>query len=447
MGRPATGQVIHDKRRKTPIYGLRFRAYGKRHYITLGTTTEGWTHQKAETELQNVLADIRRGIWQPPTPTAEKTAPRDPTFHEFASQWFEANKGAWRIATRSDYAWQLSNHLLPFFKDHRLSQITVAEVDRYRTAKLAEAERLMSARAAWERRVSETSDPRMRRELRAERPSRPIGATSINKTLTRLAQILEVAVEYEIIDRNPAKGKRRRVKASKPPAVWLDRAEHIGALLDAAAQLDKEARDDRRHVQRHAMLAVLVYAGLRIGELRNLRWRDVDLGGGKIATGSKTDAGIRKVDTLPVLRDVLLALKASTRPASNDYVFPTTTRGPRNPSNIRNRVLAPAVRRANEQLEQAGEVPLPQGMTPHKLRHTFASILVALGVDPGSVMDQLGHTDPAFTLRVYRHGMRRDAASKRALAKLVGWHVDPSDWAAMGSSGSFGSASTHLRGG
>jgi hypothetical protein len=30
------------------------------------------------------------------------------------------------------------------------------------------------------------------------------------------------------------------------------------------------------------------------------------------------------------------------------------------------------------------------------------SILVALGVDPGSVMDQLGHTDPSFTLRVYR---------------------------------------------
>jgi hypothetical protein len=44
-------------------------------------------------------------------------------------------------------------------------------------------------------------------------------------------------------------------------------------------------------------------------------------------------------------------------------------------------------------------------------------------------MDQLGHTDPAFTLRVYRHGMRRDAQSKLALSGLVGL----SDWAAMGS--------------
>ncbi len=65
-------------------------------------------------------------------------------------------------------------------------------------------------------------------------------------------------------------------------------------------------------------------------------------------------------------------------------------------------------------------MPLPDGLTPHKLRHTFASILVAIGVDPGSVMDQLGHTDPGFTLRVYRHGMRRDGAAKERLRALVG---------------------------
>lgn len=98
-------------------------------------------------------------------------------------------------------------------------------------------------------------------------------------------------------------------------------------------------------------------------------------------------------------------------------------------SNIRRRVLAPAVKLANERLEQAGEVPLPEHLTPHKLRHTFASLLVALGVDPGSVMDQLGHTDAKFTLTVYRHGMRRDEASKDALRELVGLP----DRAAMGS--------------
>ncbi len=124
---------------------------------------------------------------------------------------------------------------------------------------------------------------------------------------------------------------------------------------------------------------------------------------------------------LPALRDELLALKAGSRRAGpNDLVFATSSGGPVNASNVRNRVLAPAVEIANERLEEVGEVPLPDRLSPHKLRHTFASLLVALGVDPGSVMDQLGHTDPSFTLRVYRHGMRRDDASEQALQELVG---------------------------
>jgi hypothetical protein len=47
-----------------------------------------------------------------------------------------------------------------------------------------------------------------------------------------------------------------------------------------------------------------------------------------------------------------------------------------------------------------------------------------------TVMDQIGHTDPTFTLRVYRHAMPRDARSKRALRELVGLADQPSDWAA-----------------
>jgi hypothetical protein len=90
---------------------------------------------------------------------------------------------------------------------------------------------------------------------------------------------------------------------------------------------------------------------------------------------------------------------------------------------VRKRILAKAVERANEHLEKAGSVPLPEGLTPHKLRHTFASLLVALGTDPGAVMDELGHTDPGFTLRVDRHGMRRDQQSKVQLSALVGLEV------------------------
>jgi integrase len=115
--------------------------------------------------------------------------------------------------------------------------------------------------------------------------------------------------------------------------------------------------------------------GLRIGELAELRWRDV---------------------------------------------FPTSTGGPLKPSNVRNRILKHSIKRANKRLVKAGLVPLPEGLSPHKLRHTYTSLMVALGTDPGAIMDQTGHTDPGFALGVYRHAMRRDQASKDRLRALVG---------------------------
>ena len=70
--------------------------------------------------------------------------------------------------------------------------------------------------------------------------------------------------------------------------------------------------------------------------------------------------------------------------------------------------------------------PLPAGVTAHKLRHTFASILFVRGEDPPYVIFQLGHTGPAFMLRVYTHTMRRDESDKEALKALVeGRHCAP----------------------
>jgi integrase len=189
-------------------------------------------------------------IWHPPEPEPAPEVNPDPTFHEFASQWFEASQGEWRPKTVRDYEWQLTSHLLPFFKNHRLSQITVAEVDRYRQAKVAQNKAIQAAATKGKPQIEEYVDKRGRKH---HRPRRLLSVTSI-------------------------------------------------------------------------------------------------------------------------------------------------------------------------------DVPLPDGLTPHKLRHTFASILVALSVDPGSVMDQLGHVDPGFTLRVYRHGMRRNSTAKERLRALVAG----TDWAPSG---------------
>src|SRR5690349_7062071 len=105
----------------------------------------------------------------------------------------------------------------------------------------------------------------------------------------------------------------------------------------------------------------------------------------------RPDAGVRRIDLLPALRDELGDLKARTKAGPGERVFPTQAGGPMNPSNVRNRILARSVERANDRLQEAEATPLPEKLTPHKLRHTFTSILVALGTDPGAVMDQLGH--------------------------------------------------------
>jgi integrase len=105
--------------------------------------------------------------------------------------------------------------------------------------------------------------------------------------------------------------------------------------------------------------------------------------------------------------------------APDAYVFATATGKAMGADNFRNRVLAPAVKRANKNLAKAKQPPLPEKLTPHSLRRTFASVLYALGEAPPVVMAEMGHTDPALALRVYAKTMRRDDSEKAKLRQLV----------------------------
>ncbi len=119
--RKPSGQVLEFERADGRTFALRFRAYGERRYVTLGSVADGWTRANAERELANVLADVRRGIWRPTTSPAAK-APVDPTFHEFASEWLESRRHEFAPRTVEDYELALTHHLLPFFADYRLAR-------------------------------------------------------------------------------------------------------------------------------------------------------------------------------------------------------------------------------------------------------------------------------------------------------------------------------------
>jgi integrase len=392
MARPLTGAVVENTQLADPTFALRFSAYGKRRYVTLGSRGEGWTQARADAELHNALADVRRGIWQAPQREPVVAVPREiPTLHQFASEWFERQKaeggrrgGGLTDAGVADLQWRLSNHLLPFFKSMPVDAITVQDVDRYRLAKVKDGK---------------------------------LNATSINKSLATLSAILETAVEYGWIANNPAQGRRRRLASVTPPRTSLDRADHITVLLDAAAGLDRYARC--RHGQRRALLATLVFAGLRIGEALNLRWGDVDLARGTIKVrSSKTDAGVRTVNIVPVLRDELLAYRSRTLDAPGVLVFGSSKGNVQSPSNIRRRLLAKAEAAANVQLAKARIEPIAK-LTPHSLRRTFASLLFAIGETPPYVMAQMGHTTAELTLAVYARQIGRRDGEPERLKTLV----------------------------
>ena len=118
----------------------------------------------------------------------------------------------------------------------------------------------------------------------------------------------------------------------------------------------------------------------------------------------------------------------SSPPTVGPSTAPAEPAADRTPLAKAMKVINPVVARADELLAERDLPPLPIGVTAHKLRHTFASVLVMIGEDPAYVMSQLGHTDPAFTLRVYAHAMRRDEGAKERLKALV----NGADWAGLG---------------
>src|SRR4051794_22049686 len=327
MPRPATGQVLERDGARGKVFSLRFTAPGgERRQVRLGREADGWTRRRAEEELQAVLADLRRGrpndIAAPPEQKSDL-----PLFAVFAFEWLQQRRGELAAKTLEAYEWEIQ-HLLRAFGALPLSAITAREIDRFKHAKLQEG---MSAR-------------------------------SVNKAIGRLAQILAVAEEYELIDRNPARGRNRRVKAPKSRGTFVDSADAIAALLDGAGALDRERR---AAPYRRALLATLVFAGLRIDEALSLRWREVNLPTRRLRVArSKTDAGHRVVDLLPALVDELVSMRARSGGDPDALVFGTSTGAKQSATNVRNRVLAPAVERANEALAKAGHPPLPR-LTPH----------------------------------------------------------------------------------
>jgi integrase len=408
MEKRARGEIRVRERTDGELnYTIRFRANGKRHSCSLGTDREGWTHRKAERKLEDVLAQVRAGVWKPEEPERPDPA-GDQTFHEFASRWWAAKKGEMSPNTQLDYEWRLRKHLLPFFADLTIAEIDVDAVDRYREEKVIEREKVRAAAAAG----TPLRDRRGQRRV-------PLSNESINKTLVLLANILDSAVERGGLETNPARGKRRRLKAPRPMRRVLEPDELV-ELLATASEMDRSKRPDRQ-IGRRPMIAVMAKTGLRVTELCQLRWRAVDVRHERlIIEQAKTDAGRRQVDMTLDVVDELNGWRAAQGSVDLDgFVFATASGKSRDKDNVRT-ILSRVVKKANAARADGRRAALPP-VVPHTLRRTYISLMLEAGAPLHYVMDQVGHEDSKTTLEIYAQVQKRLSRPqvKRAFEALL----------------------------
>lgn len=216
------------------------------------------------------------------------------------------------------------------------------------------------------------------------------------------------------------------VGANASTLVDLPRVEQTEAQAlnpDQARCLLIATRDHRLS----AFFSVAMAVGLRLGEALGLMWDDVELdrgtltvrralqritGHGRQLVEPKSRRSFRTLTlpgvTVEALRQHRVSqqkeqLVAGGRWRPSHFVFTTTIGTPLDESNIR-KVFVMLLTRAG----------LPR-VRLHDLRHTCASLLLAQGVDPRTIMEILGHSQISLTLNTYTHispSLKRDAAEK-----------------------------------
>jgi integrase len=222
---------------------------------------------------------------------------------------------------------------------------------------------------------------------------------------------------------------RRDVRLGEKPGA---RQVRFYAVLEAAGELEAQARADRQGLGRRAMCATLGLAGFRISEMLDLRCATVDLARSRSKLpDAKTEAGIREVEMTLYLRDELLAYVIDRRTrglpcAPKDYFFGTATGKRRDPDRFRDRILTRAVQRANANRAQAGLPELPE-ITPHSMRRTWATFAASIGRDPKWIAAQIGHTDPQFTFSVYQQVATRRHIDEQAIWTVMRFADEPAE--------------------
>ena len=213
--------------------------------------------------------------------------------------------------------------------------------------------------------------------------------STIRNALMPLRVIYRRAVEDGEVTINPCAGIR--LPATRGRRDRIVSPEVAVKLLRALPTQDRP------------LWALALYAGLRRGEIMALRWEDVDLAAGVIRVERSWDAqggvfvepksrsGLRRVPVAAVLRGILLEKKLAT--AGPLVVGRGNGHRPFNDTT--------AAQRARKAWRDAGL----DSITLHEARHTFASLMIAAGVNAKALATYMGHASVTITYDRYGHLM------------------------------------------
>ncbi|MGB5925202.1 MAG: tyrosine-type recombinase/integrase [Dehalococcoidia bacterium] len=337
------------------------------------------TKRDAERTLREVLLSLERGSY---------VKPNKITLGELLRQWLKDYASMNTTdRTQESYTSIIERHLIPALARVSLVDLQAQHIQSYYAKKLSEG--------------------------RADGKG-GLSARSVVYHHRILSNALDYAVKMGLVVRNVA-------KVVEPPRVarvtmQTLSPEEVSRFLDVARDTDY-----------YVYFATLLYTGLRRGELLALRWRNLDLGSGKLSVvetayrlGSgeyrikepKTPHSRRTVvlpDSLVELLKAyrfdqeLLRIQLGIGLNADDFVFIRPDGSPINPN-----AITLAFRRI---IKRAGL----KNIRIHDLRHTHATLMLKAGIHPKVVSERLGHANIGITLDIYSHvlpGLQEAAAEK-----------------------------------
>lgn len=308
------------------------------------------------------------------------------TVNGFLNKWLAHKKNRLEPNTFADYEWNLDRYVRPAIGDRLLVSIRLEDIEAIYDDML---ERKLSGR-------------------------------SVRNLHGVLSQALKNARAKGLIPANPAD------LAELPPA----KKTKVKPLEEDEAQKFLEhAMKDRLG----PLFAFMLANGPRPEECYGLQWSEVDLvkgkvkiwrvlkwnrkgGGWRFRDHPKSEKSERTLELEPQIvailkqwrKDQLVERLGSKRYEDHNLVFCTPTGEPLYPTNVHRRHFKPIIK--------AAELNLTFRL--YDLRHTFATLSIASGVDPKTVSNDLGHENPTFTMSIYCHFVEK--MRRNATGKLVG---------------------------